>query len=348
MEREENGEAACFLLLEGRKRELITNKELNKLLQEGEKLTQKRVIGIQFFDPSSDRTDVLYSVSVELLGKGNYEVQVSCVLSRDREELRDKQLELRLARLAKEVLRVVEQRCKAVVVRLELLYIKDYRGGLKLVGTEEAQLRTLNSTLISHSKSCLHSLNLPPSGLSHPVTLPKQVSDVKARPYSSLLRSRIRSRPRAQATPSPESLIVSAVKTSPSTDRLQLIRSRTSDRVRNQALIRSTMVDQETQAEGDVSRQTKQHTLQQSRERRREVVVSNISMNLPETSWVDSLIQDPFVRLSFHRDRKMSRGGSSSVSLTEPSDADRAKSIKKGLRTGLASRKPSSLPSYPA
>lgn len=348
MEREESGEAACFLLLEGRKRELVTTKELNKLLQEGEKLTQKRVTGIQFFDPSSDRTDVLYSVSVDLLGKGNYEVQVSCVLSREREELRDKQLELRLARLAKEVLRIVEQRCKAVVVRLELLYVRDYRGGLKLVGTEEAQLRSLNSTLISHSKSCLHSLNLPPSGLSHPIALPKQGSDAKSRPFSSLLRSRIRSRPRAQATPSPESLVVSAVKTCPSTDRLQMIRSRTSVRVRGQAAIRSTMVDQETQAEGDASRLARQPTRQQSRECRREVVVSNISMNLPETSWADSLIQDPFVRLSFHRDRKLSRGGSSSVSLTEPSDADRAKSIKKGLRTGLASRNPASLPSYPS
>ncbi len=334
MEREESGEAACFLLLEGRKRELVTTKELNKLLQDGEKLTQKRVTGIQFFDPSSDRTDVLYSVSVDLLGKGNYEVQVSCLLSREREELRDKQLELRLARLAKEVLRIVEQRCKAVVVRLELLYIRDYRGGLKLVGTEEAQLRSLNSTLISHSKSCLHSLNLPPSGLSHPIALPKPGSDAKSRPFSSLLRSRIRSRPRAQATPSPESLVVSAVKTCPSTDRLQMIRS--------------TMVDQETQAEGDASRLARQPTRQQSRERRREVVVSNISMNLPETSWADSLIQDPFVRLSFHRDRKLSRGGSSSVSLTESSDADRAKSIKKGLRTGLASRNPASLPSYPS
>lgn len=105
------------------------------------------------------------------------------------------------------------------------------------------------------------------------------------------------------------------------------------------------MVDQEIQAEGETSRRVfqRQLTRQHSVDRRREAVISNISMNLPETSWMESLVQDPFVRLSFQRDRKLSRGGSSSVSLTEPGEA---KNIKKGLRTGLASR--SFLPSYPS
>lgn len=353
MEREETGESesACFLLLEGSKRELVTVETLRKLLQNGEKLTEKEVIGMQFFDQSCDLLDVLYCVSIELRGKGNYEVQVTCQVEEEKEQLRDKQLELRLVRLAKEALRLVEQRCRAMVCRLNLDYIRDSRGGLKLVGTEEAQLRSPNSAIIPHNKSLLYSFNLPPSGLSHPLVLPKQ-SDPKARPFSSLLRSRFRSKPRAQASPSPESLVVAAVKTCASTDRLQMIRSRTVAKVNRLSpgigAFRkgNAMVDQETQAEGEVSRRSllRQATRQQSREKRRELVVSSIPMNLPETSWADSLIQDPFVRLSFQRDRKMSRGGSS-VSLTEPSDADRAKSLKKGLRIGLASR--NLPPSYP-
>jgi len=303
---------------------------------------------MQFFNQSCDWLDVLYCVTIELHGKGNYEVQVNCLVGSEREQLRDTQLEMRLVRLAKEVLRLVEQRCRALVCKLDLAYIRDSHGGLKLVGTEEAQLRNPNSALISHNKSLLYSFNLPPSGLSHPLVLPKH-SDPKSRPFSSLLRSRFRSKPRAQASPSPESLVVAAVKTCASADRLQMIRSRTGNRLGVGAFRKgNAMVDQETQAEGEVSRRSilRQVTRQQSRERRRELAVSNISMNLPEASWADSLIQDPFVRLSFHRDRKMSRGGSS-VSLTEPSDADRAKSLKKGLRTGLASRNPPpSLPSY--
>ena len=339
MDREEE-ENACFLLLEESKRELVTVGDLRRLIQDEGKLVSKGVVGIQVFDPSSDWTDRLYSVSIQ--GKGHYEVQVNCWVNREKELLRDKQLELRLVRLAKEVLRQVEQRCKALVVRLELVCIRDCHGGLKLVGTEKAQVRYPNSTLISHSKSLLYSFNLPPNGLSHPLILPRKVSD--ARPFSGLLRSRFRSRPKIQATPSPESLVVAAVKTCTSTDRMQ--RSRTTDRVRRAGNVRNVMVDQETQAEGEIARPSlvRQPTRQQ---RRREMAVSNISMNLPENSWTDSLIQDPFVRLSFHRDRKMSRGGSSSVSLTEPSDADRAKNLKKGLRTGLASRNLHP-PPYPA
>ena len=112
------------------------------------------------------------------------------------EQLPASDLELRLVKASRDVIRLVEGRLGTAIRDMQLLFMQDVHGSLRLAGTQQTYLREN-----VQSPERLFRLMTPASRLnsrshSTAIRLPKRISESPIRTTSTLIRPRLRAKPR--------------------------------------------------------------------------------------------------------------------------------------------------------
>jgi len=143
-------------------------------------------------------------VSVQALPEGQFALQMHKVWYKwkfpdhvmSQEQLPASDLELQLVKASRDVIRLVESQLGTTIRDMQLLFMQDLHSNLKLAGTQQTYLSE-NSL----SPDRLFRLMTPASRLntrshSTAIRLQKRTSESPARPISTLIRPKLRAKPR--------------------------------------------------------------------------------------------------------------------------------------------------------
>ena len=140
-----------------------------RLVHQPEKLVTGQVVGVQFYSQMPEsKKEFMYVVSVQSLPGSQYALHLYKIWYKckfpehilSQEQLQPSPLELRLVKMSRDVIKLIEDRLSTTIRDMQLLYLLDLHNSLRLVGTQQTILKDTDT------KARFSNFRLPPPTVS--------------------------------------------------------------------------------------------------------------------------------------------------------------------------------------
>ena len=163
------------------------------------------MVGLQVYPLSTDiRKEFMYVVSVQSLPEGQFALQLHKVWYKwkfpdhimSQEQLPASDLELKLVKASRDVIRLIEGKLDTEIRDMQLLFMQDFHGNsVKLAGTQQTYLREAPPTKEKLFKLIPQSSMRKTRSYSTALRLHSRVES-PLRPISTIIRPKLRAKPR--------------------------------------------------------------------------------------------------------------------------------------------------------